>query len=1690
MNTQSIRNRFLPSWLMLLGMTVSAAAGAATCTTAQVTAGTCTSLADAAIYSTVVVPANTAFDLSVEYPTATSDAYNSISYSTSYEFYGYFNPNYCYDYTLNTGAGALTPQFETLAGYFAPVAAASGHTCSGHWSGNYLNWVMTQTIDPLRKTVTGGARIVDTASTTVLQKAYQSATYSTQSVKSITGSLVAGATPLSSLGWTTVYTMNQATGLNFVFSSSSSPSYSGATAYGSPVCPTASANMANGGSSTSPSGTVSKTGFSVTTSGTALSVVGSSSASCGGTDTITVLFGSSYSTQVNLAVTGCPTGVSCQLSSSAVTGSTGSSTQVALTFAVTGSPSTGSSNITITGTPKSGSANSQSVTLKLTIASLPTTYYAQAAMQVCASGELTGTSFAWAGATVTNLQSGGKTYTFTNGATYSTSDKEGNSYPATAPDGSTVAVTGRCRSYSSSYKPIGLMQKYAAENATQNDSIRYSVFGYMLDNQTSTANQNLDGGVMRARMAYVGPYQASPGATPVVNTNPEWDGGTGMFYTNPDSADASNTPAVTYGGTTNGPTNQKSNPVSRSGVANYLNMFGFVPVSQYQSSTRTAYKVYDSVSELYYMATRYFRNGNGALPNLASHTSTASAITSGEATNDNFPVIENWDDPIQYTCSTNYIIGIGDIHTWNDTNLPGATAQSSYEIAAYAPKDDSAVAVSSATDYIAKLENLAGDTGGVTGRSSYYTAATGLGDALIGNIASPSGGWGASQNSFYMAGLAFDAHVRDIRPDLTQKNAPITISTFWLDVYENADYHQKNQFWMTAKYGGFDTTNTYPISGTTSYSPFPINPNATNQVNPNNSGTADGQSGAANTYTPGTPSITFPAGSGAATTTAQLPLSAWCGTGGQSCNTDNHGNYMPDQYYQAASPAKMSAGLGNAFANIVATKPAGTGTALALSSNSVASTGNTNYVINYDNNYGGDIQAQQVTFAQTGGVISQTGYTLLWDARSFLPPSTGAGALTATGTTGSRLIATSSAQGKGNGVQFELANISTAQKTALSSSTANNAQLNVLNYLRGDMCNENTAGTAFTAVSWLTSAQAAACNTTTGNTTSLGYRARVSWSKNTAGTWVSKGTVLGDIVNAQPVIVGAPSAQYGDAPLNPGYSAFKTTMTTTSGSSARGTMLYIGANDGMMHAFDTSTGIERFAYVPSALFTTNTDSNGNAVGLASLTVSPLQHHFMVDGQAVVADVDFARSGVSGGTGNANWSSAVSLPTDWRSVLIGGLGKGGGSSVTSGTCTTNCKVGGGYYAIDVTNPTATAITVPSSVTTNPTSTAGLSAITSEAALANKVLWEINQSSADFAHMGYSYGTPLVIKTKNYGWTLVLTSGYDNDDGSGWIYLVNPATGALLEKISTGVGNTSSPAGLAQVTAFIPDVSDYTADALYAGDLLGNVWRVDLTTSSMQITKFATLISPSDGNAQPITTYPFTGTDPTSGTRYVFVGTGKLLADTDLVLSQTQTFYAFQDGTSTGFDTSDTFPITRSMLVADNLTNGVTAELAPAGSARGFYIDLAAAVQASNNTASQASAERITVQPVAYSGVVGFAANLEGQDVCIKGTSRVFALNFDSGYTFNGAIAGIGQSIILDSTGAVANYVGYSTGLVTNLGFGTSTSGLSGSGTPAISLLIGLDTGSKTTVGSTTGGVATNRLNTSQTRLNWREVQNGQ
>lgn len=441
--------------------------------------------------------------------------------------------------------------------------------------------------------------------------------------------------------------------------------------------------------------------------------------------------------------------------------------------------------------------------------------------------------------------------------------------------------------------------------------------------------------------------------------------------------------------------------------------------------------------------------------------------------------------------------------------------------------------------------------------------------------------------------------------------------------------------------------------------------------------------------------------------------------------------------------------------------------------------------------------------------------------------------------------------------------------------------------------------------------------------------------------------VLGDIVDSEATVVGAPSASYA---TDTGYAAFKAKYAN------RRKTVFAGANDGMLHAFDGDVGTataspadtagkELWAYVPNLVLRGSTSPATD--GLQARTkLDGFVHKYYVNHTPVTRDVDFANT-----KGNKTGG-------DWRTILVGGLGKGGR----------------GYYAIDVTNPADW---------------------TSETAIAGKVLWEFTDED-----MGYSYGRPIIAKTERDGWVVILSSGYNNPSGKGWLYILNARTGALIEKISTGAGSASLPSGFANPAAFIPSFTSFTLDYVYGGDLLGNLWRFDLrgTASTYSAPVKIAELKNSSGNPQPVTTAPMIEIGRDGVKRWVFIGTGKLLDTTDFTDAQQQTLYAIRDGSVSKVYGSESnnetklptvitagFPVSRSNMVAvTDLTTGYSED---ANKPMGWYFDLAV---------TSGTSEKISSALTANEGLIAWTGYIPAtSDPCSPGaSSRVYVVDYDS------------------------------------------------------------------------------------------------
>ena len=336
---------------------------------------------------------------------------------------------------------------------------------------------------------------------------------------------------------------------------------------------------------------------------------------------------------------------------------------------------------------------------------------------------------------------------------------------------------------------------------------------------------------------------------------------------------------------------------------------------------------------------------------------------------------------------------------------------------------------------------------------------------------------------------------------------------------------------------------------------------------------------------------------------------------------------------------------------------------------------------------------------------------------------------------------------------------------------------------------------------------------------------------NVAKLFRKRSSRLGDIVNSQPQYIQGAIGSYSEN----NYSAFKTQSAT------RTAMVYAGANDGMLHAFDAATGNEAWAIIPSLALP-------NLYKLADINYAN-SHAWFVDGAPVISDIYDTTS------------------SSWKTILVGGL-NGGGK---------------GYYALDITNPAAPK---------------GLWEFNYTSAC-----YSSGTTAYGDCDVGYSYGNPLITKLIDGKWVVIVTSGYNNTGtnatGRGYLYVLDAVTGAIRFKIDTGAGSVGTPSGLARIAGWADNaVADNTVNYVYGGDLLGNLWRFSwslnnglLTSSSI---KLASLVDAS-GAAQPITAKPELA--EYRGDRYVYIGTGRYLGSSDLASTQTQSIYAIKDSGAT-------------------------------------------------------------------------------------------------------------------------------------------------------------------------------------------------
>ena len=321
-----------------------------------------------------------------------------------------------------------------------------------------------------------------------------------------------------------------------------------------------------------------------------------------------------------------------------------------------------------------------------------------------------------------------------------------------------------------------------------------------------------------------------------------------------------------------------------------------------------------------------------------------------------------------------------------------------------------------------------------------------------------------------------------------------------------------------------------------------------------------------------------------------------------------------------------------------------------------------------------------------------------------------------------------------------------------------------------------------------------------------------------AKTLRQRASAFGDVIHSRPLFV--------DDAINP--------------------TVFVGANDGMLHAINASKGAdgggqERWAYIPSMLL----------AKMKNLAANPYVHDYYVDGRINVATI------LSG----------------TKRILAGGLGAGGK----------------GLYALNITG------------------SAGLTAA-NESTVANKAMWEITPTKLSYANpgttnayvnLGYTYGT-VTIATVGGVDAVIVGNGFNDGLGdysgcthatptyincggnyAAYLYVINANTGQLISAIKAGGdGTVASPNGLSTPVA-VDRLGSGSVDTVYAGDLNGTMWKFDLVGGTA-----VALLTTSP--AQPITSTPGVALHPDHGYMVNFV-TGKMLTTADT--TDSSVYYAY-------------------------------------------------------------------------------------------------------------------------------------------------------------------------------------------------------
>lgn len=375
-----------------------------------------------------------------------------------------------------------------------------------------------------------------------------------------------------------------------------------------------------------------------------------------------------------------------------------------------------------------------------------------------------------------------------------------------------------------------------------------------------------------------------------------------------------------------------------------------------------------------------------------------------------------------------------------------------------------------------------------------------------------------------------------------------------------------------------------------------------------------------------------------------------------------------------------------------------------------------------------------------------------------------------------------------------------------------------------------------------------------------------------------KSRKLGDIINSSPAVVEkAMYLPYLAQSIEPSgnYAAFAEAR------ESRAARVYVGANDGMLHAFNTTDGSEEFAFVPSEVI-----QHLNKLTHPGYNKKGNQHQYYVDGTPVVRDVFF--------------------DDEWHTVLVGTL-RGGGRSI---------------FALDITDPDNIDLLWEFSVGD-----------------------DLESNSEDPSDIGYSFPVPTLARLHSGQWAVITGNGYDSPSGRAALLLIDIGTGELVRKIPVETSGDNGLSSVRVADNNSDGVADYVYAGdlqgnLWRFDLLdtskedpfnpeedvnASVYKVSFGGKPLFSSKDRNPLTDEEASEgvtppspQAITAAPSLVRHPSLKGYIVMFGSGAYFRGNDRTNTQVQTLYGIWDQQTKGETASTTPVLNRANLQAQQFT----------------------------------------------------------------------------------------------------------------------------------------------------------------------------